>query len=39
MSNRNWIIRTVLISAVVGMAVYVHGRSDQVVKDRFHRLS
>ena len=38
MTDRKWLIRTILISAVVGMAVYVHGRTDAVVKERFHKL-
>ena len=38
MTDRKWFIRTILISAVVGMAVYVHGRTDAVVKERFHKL-
>jgi len=38
MTDRKWFIRTILISAVIGMAVYVHGRTDAVVKERFHKL-
>jgi cephalosporin hydroxylase len=39
MKERTSLIRAILISAVVGMAVYIHGRTDAVVKDRFHWLS
>jgi cephalosporin hydroxylase len=39
MNNRIWIIRTVLISAIVGLAVYIHGRSESTVIERFHKIS
>ena len=37
MTNRTWIIRTTLISGIVALAVYAHGRSDPVVIDDFTR--
>lgn len=37
--NRTWAIRTVLISAIVGVLVYAYGRSDSVVIERFHEIA
>jgi cephalosporin hydroxylase len=39
MNNRTWTIRTVLIAAIVGLGVYIHGRSESTVIERFHKLS
>src|SRR6266576_6535356 len=39
MNDRIWILRTALISAVIGLGVYIHGRTDTVVIERFHKLS
>ena len=39
MTNLNWIIRTTLISCIVAVAVYAHGRSHNLVIERFHKIA
>jgi cephalosporin hydroxylase len=39
MKNRLWLLRTILVSAIVGTLVYIHGSWGTVVIERFAKLS